>query len=188
MPIDIEALLQPISDSQPCGADLRNHPIFIQIREARRQEESLSQGVWAHDVKEADYGLALKLSVEALTKRGKELQVAAWLTEALVRREGFAGLGSKKAPYLSFASAAGFGWKDGSVSHIFMRSGNEFLALTVRGPGIFLLPFCRFGYNRASLSKVANSLCKNVSACFADLLPPWVPRGTEDEVWLFRRS
>ena len=31
--------------------------------------------------------------MEALTKRGKELQVAAWLTEALVRREGFAGLG-----------------------------------------------------------------------------------------------
>jgi type VI secretion system protein ImpA len=93
MPIDIEALLQPIPGSKPCGADLRNHPIYIQIREARRQEESLSQGVWAHDVKEADYGLALKLSVEALTKRGKELQVAAWLTEALVRREGFAGLG-----------------------------------------------------------------------------------------------
>ncbi|MGO9894969.1 MAG: ImpA family type VI secretion system protein, partial [Bryobacteraceae bacterium] len=92
MPIDIEALLQPISDSRPCGADLRNHPIFIQIREARRQEENLSQGVWAYDVKEADYGLALKLSVEALTKRGKDLQVAAWLTEALLRREGFAGL------------------------------------------------------------------------------------------------
>jgi type VI secretion system protein ImpA len=93
MPIDIEALLQPISEAQPCGSDLRNHPIYIQIREARRQEESLSQGVWAHDVKEADYALALKLSKEALTKRGKDLQVAAWMTEALVRQEGFAGLG-----------------------------------------------------------------------------------------------
>jgi type VI secretion system protein ImpA len=93
MPIDIEALLQPISEAQPCGSDLRNHPVYIQIREARRQEESLSQGVWAHDVKDADYGLALKLSKEALTKRGKDLQVAAWMTEALVRQEGFAGLG-----------------------------------------------------------------------------------------------
>src|ERR1035438_6965835 len=88
MPIDIEALLQPISDSHPCGADLRNHPIFIQIREARRQEENLAQGVWEHDVKEADYPLALKLSNEALTKRGKDLQVAAWTTEALLRLEG----------------------------------------------------------------------------------------------------
>ena len=39
----------------------------------------------------------------------------------------FAVLGSKKAPYLSFASAAGVGSKDGSVSHILMRPGNEFL-------------------------------------------------------------
>src|ERR1019366_9416468 len=92
MPIDIEALLQPISDSHPCGADLRNHPIFIQIREARRQEENLAQGVWKRDVKEADYPLALKLCNEALAKRGKDLQVAAWMTEALLRLEGFAGL------------------------------------------------------------------------------------------------
>ena len=92
MPIDIEALLQPISESHPCGADLRNHPVFIQIREARRQEENLAQGVWEHDVKEADYPLALRLSKEALTKRGKDLQVAAWTTEALLRLEGFDGL------------------------------------------------------------------------------------------------
>jgi type VI secretion system protein ImpA len=92
MPIDIEALLQPISESHPCGADLRNHPVFIQIREARREEENLAQGVWEHDVKEADYALALKLAKEALTKRGKDLQVAAWTTEALLRLEGFDGL------------------------------------------------------------------------------------------------
>src|ERR1017187_148956 len=92
MPIDIDALLQPISESQPCGADLRNHPIFIQIREARRQGDNLAQGVWKHDVKEADYPLVLKLAREALTKRGKDLQVASWMTEALLRMEGFAGL------------------------------------------------------------------------------------------------
>jgi type VI secretion system protein ImpA len=34
----------------------------------------------------------LKLSKEALTKRGKDLQVAAWTTEALLRLEGFDGL------------------------------------------------------------------------------------------------
>lgn len=92
MPVDIDALLQPISDSQPTGSDLRNHPIYLQIREARRQEEDLNQGVWAREVKEADFPQALKLCKEALTKRGKDLQVAAWLTEALVRLEGFNGL------------------------------------------------------------------------------------------------
>src|SRR5690606_7222754 len=33
-----------------------------------------------------------KLATEVLAKRSKDLQVAAWLTEALVRREGFSGL------------------------------------------------------------------------------------------------
>lgn len=91
MPIDIEALLQPVSGDQPCGVDLRHQPVYLQIREARRQEDELSQGVWKHDVKTADYPLVLKLSKEALTKRGKDLQVAAWLTEALLRLEGFSG-------------------------------------------------------------------------------------------------
>jgi type VI secretion system protein ImpA len=92
MPIDIETLLQPVSVDGPCGPDLRDHPLYIQIREVRRQEDTLNQGVWKRDLKEADYPLALKLSAEALTKLGKDLQVAAWMTEALVHLEGFAGL------------------------------------------------------------------------------------------------
>ena len=92
MPVNVESLLEPIPGAEPCGSDLRNHPIYIQIREARRQEDTFAQGVWAHDIKGAEYGLALKLAKEALTKRGKDLQAAAWMTEALVRLEGFAGL------------------------------------------------------------------------------------------------
>jgi type VI secretion system protein ImpA len=92
MPINIEALLQPIPGGDPCGADLRYHPVTLQIKEARREEANVSQGVWKHDVKVADFPLVLKLCREALTKQGKDLQVAAWLTEALLRLEGFAGL------------------------------------------------------------------------------------------------
>lgn len=92
MPINIEALLQPIPGSDPCGADLRYQPVTAQIKEARREEADLSQGVWKHDIKVADFPLVVKLSKEALTKQGKDLQVAAWLTEALLRMEGFAGL------------------------------------------------------------------------------------------------
>jgi len=33
-----------------------------------------------------------KLCGEAIAKKSKDLQVAAWLVEALVRRDGFAGL------------------------------------------------------------------------------------------------
>ena len=80
MPVNVESLLEPIPGAEPCGSDLRSHPIYIQIREARREEDTFAQGVWAHDIKGADYGLALKLAKEALSKRGKDLQVAAWMT------------------------------------------------------------------------------------------------------------
>ncbi len=92
MPIDIEALLQPISANEPAGADLRYQPVTDKIKEARRQEENLAQGVWEREVKVADYVAVIKLAKEALTKQSKDLQIAAWLTEALARREGFAGL------------------------------------------------------------------------------------------------
>jgi type VI secretion system protein ImpA len=92
MPIDIEALLQPISTDSPSGADLRYKPITDQIKEARRQEDDLAQGVWQREIKTADYVLVLKLTRDVLSKQSKDLQIAAWMTEALLRREGFAGL------------------------------------------------------------------------------------------------
>jgi type VI secretion system protein ImpA len=92
MPVDLDSLLLPISPDEPAGADIRYHPITKKLREARRQEDDASQGVWTRDVKVADFGLVLKAASETLSKQSKDLQVAAWLTEALVRLEGFAGL------------------------------------------------------------------------------------------------
>ncbi len=92
MPINIEALLQPIPGADPCGVDLRYQPVTPLIKEARREEAELSQGVWKHDLKTAEYPQVIKLAKEALTKQGKDLQIAAWLTEALLRQDGLAGL------------------------------------------------------------------------------------------------
>lgn len=92
MPIVIEDLLKPISAEQPAGADLRYAAITTQIKEARRQEDNVSQGVWKRQVKVADYAEVFKLSRQVLTKQSKDLQVAAWLTEALLAREGLPGL------------------------------------------------------------------------------------------------
>ncbi|HTB15856.1 MAG TPA: type VI secretion system protein TssA [Bryobacteraceae bacterium] len=92
MPIDIPALLLPIPGESPSGSDLRYHAVTEKIKEARRQEEDISQGVWKHEIKTANYPLALKLSTEALTKQSKDLQVAAWVTEALANLEGYNGL------------------------------------------------------------------------------------------------
>lgn len=92
MPIDIPALLLPISDESPAGVDFRYHPTVEKIKEARRQEEDISQGVWKHEIKTANYPLVLKLSIEVLTKHSKDLQIAAWVTEALGSLEGIKGL------------------------------------------------------------------------------------------------
>ncbi len=85
-------LLNPIPGENPSGEDLRYAPIYDQIKEARREEEETAQGEWVHDVKKADFPLVIKLSTEALATKSKDLQIAAWLTEALVRVEGFPGL------------------------------------------------------------------------------------------------
>jgi type VI secretion system protein ImpA len=88
-----EELLNPIPGNNPAGADLRYDPLYDKIKEARREEEDIPQGAWERPRKLADWPLVIKLISEALTSKTKDLQLAAWLTEALLRRESFAGLG-----------------------------------------------------------------------------------------------
>jgi type VI secretion system protein ImpA len=85
-------LLDPIPGGNPSGENLRYAPVFDQIKEGRREEEEINQGEWTTALKKADWVLVVKLCGEALAKKSKDLQLASWLTEALVRREGFAGL------------------------------------------------------------------------------------------------
>jgi type VI secretion system protein ImpA len=94
MPLNVDELLQPIPGDNPCGADLRYDPVYEKIKEARRQEDEVPQGQWARDIKVADWPLVVKLGTEILATKSKDLQIAAWLTEALIKQEGFAGLRS----------------------------------------------------------------------------------------------
>jgi len=87
-----EDLLNPIPGDNPSGENLRYDPLYDQIKEARRQEEELSQGIWQHEVKQADFSKVIKLAGDALAERSKDLQLAAWLTEALIYEEGIPGL------------------------------------------------------------------------------------------------
>ncbi|MFB3776380.1 MAG: type VI secretion system protein TssA [Bryobacteraceae bacterium] len=85
-------LLDPIPGPSPCGENLYYSPVYDKIKEARRQEEEIPQGEWRHEVKKADYVQVIKLTTDALTKKTKDLQLAAWLTEALLKQHGFDGL------------------------------------------------------------------------------------------------
>jgi type VI secretion system protein ImpA len=85
-------LLNPIPGENPSGESLRYAPVFDKIKEARRADDDAPQGEWQFERKTADYALAIKLAGEALATKSKDLQVAAWLTEAMLRKEGFQGL------------------------------------------------------------------------------------------------
>lgn len=87
-----EGLLNPIPGENPSGKNLRYDPIYDKIREARRAEEALPQGDWSYEIKKADYPLVIKLATEILSTKSKDLQIAAWLTEAVLARDHVAGL------------------------------------------------------------------------------------------------
>ncbi|RPI11147.1 MAG: type VI secretion system protein TssA, partial [Acidobacteriales bacterium] len=87
-------LLDPIPGPSTCGENLYYSPVYDKIKEARRQDEEIPQGDWQSEVKKADYVQVIKLAVDALSKKSKDLQLAAWLSEALLKQEGigaFAG-------------------------------------------------------------------------------------------------
>ncbi|HVN24669.1 MAG TPA: type VI secretion system protein TssA [Syntrophorhabdales bacterium] len=90
--IDIDALLAPIPGGNPSGDDVRYSQIFEDIKEARKSEDPLEVGESKNEIKTADWEKVVKLSVEALTNKSKDLQIAAWLTEGLLATEGFEGL------------------------------------------------------------------------------------------------
>jgi type VI secretion system protein ImpA len=90
-----EDLLTPIAGDNPSGADLRYDNkllLYDKIRELRRQDDDLNQGEWQHERKVGDYSGVIRMTQEALATRTKDLQLAAWLTDALLRTEGFSGL------------------------------------------------------------------------------------------------
>ena len=88
-------ILDPISGANPAGIDLRRDTkllIYEKIKEARRQDDDLSQGDWVAERKVADYSLIVRLAQDSIATVSKDLQLAAWLTEALLRTEPFGGL------------------------------------------------------------------------------------------------
>lgn len=82
----------PIPGENPSGRSLRLDPVYDRIREARREDDSLAQGAWQRERKVADHGLAVRLMEQALATESKDLQLAAWLSDSLLRREGIDGL------------------------------------------------------------------------------------------------
>ncbi len=91
--VDLESFLLPISAEHPAGVDLRliaGDTTFRRLAELRREVDATTdpegQG------RNADWPAVLRESTAALRERSKDLELAATLTLALARTEGFPGL------------------------------------------------------------------------------------------------
>ncbi len=100
-PIDIDALLAPLDDSDGgAGQDLRSDyspsSPYQRLRDARaaaRAEERARDADGDTEAPVADgWRDVARIGTDALASRSKDLEIAAWLTEALVRLHGLDGL------------------------------------------------------------------------------------------------
>ena len=98
--IDIESLTQPISDDAPAGEDIRADrsptSVFYQIKDARERARSAERNMFHEEdtgesAKDA-WREILQIAPEILRDKSKDLEVAAWYVEALLRIYGFAGV------------------------------------------------------------------------------------------------
>lgn len=89
-----EALLAPVSAEAPAGVPAAQDEAYRRIRHEREEEDaSLPMGAWERELKRANWVAASELAAAALVGRSKDLQLAAWLFEALIARSGFQSLG-----------------------------------------------------------------------------------------------
>jgi type VI secretion system protein ImpA len=91
--LDVEQLLQPISDDKPCGDDLEYDPGFIEMNAAAEGKPAQQMGDEVIEGQDPDWGAVRGKAIDLLG-RTKDLRIGVLLTEALVRTEGMPGLDS----------------------------------------------------------------------------------------------
>lgn len=90
--IDLEKLLAPLAEDAPTGPDLRLVPedlTFAKVKELRHEVDPAFDD---RGGKAANWPAVRRECEHALGAVSKDLELAGWLTEALGRTEGFAGL------------------------------------------------------------------------------------------------
>ncbi len=90
--VDIEMLLAPISDDEPAGTDQSSTAQYLQITDAMREDDpTIRREAW-EEVRVADWNKVQQLCEGLLETKTKDLQIAVWLSQALLRNHGIAGL------------------------------------------------------------------------------------------------
>lgn len=95
---DLAALLAPVPGDAPVGADLRAdsspQSLYFRLRDARAEARAAERAMDSDDTMTAlppQWRTIRDLGMEAIAGRSKDLEIAAWLTEALLRCDGLAG-------------------------------------------------------------------------------------------------
>ncbi len=98
-PLDLDALLAPIAGPSPTGEDpradfsaaspyLRLRDLRAEARAAERMADAAAEGDAAPS---ADWRPVRDLATQIIAEKAKDIEVACWLTEALLRTDGMAG-------------------------------------------------------------------------------------------------
>jgi type VI secretion system protein ImpA len=92
---ELDRFLDPIAGGEsPAGKYLKYTPLYPELEEARRREDPavVAKLNLGREAKAADFKRVVKLAEDALINKSKDLQIAVWLTEAWIHRDGMAGL------------------------------------------------------------------------------------------------
>jgi type VI secretion system protein ImpA len=100
--LNIGQLLAPISEENPYGVNLRENEtpdsVYYELKDARNNARAIERNTIPGDAASDEHlekpywDLILKKAPQVLAEKSKDLEIAAWLTEALIRQHGFAGL------------------------------------------------------------------------------------------------
>lgn len=89
--IEIDDLLSPLSEDQPCGEDLEYDPAFVELENATKGTPEQQMGDTIVAAEEPDWK-AVRSQALDLLGRTRDLRAAAYLTRALSNIDGFPGL------------------------------------------------------------------------------------------------
>jgi type VI secretion system protein ImpA len=90
--LNFDDLLRPIPGENPSGKCLRYERTYDEIKKARHADDTLDRGEWQRKTKAADWDGVIAIAAAALAQSTKDLQIAAWLAEALVKKYGVPGV------------------------------------------------------------------------------------------------
>ena len=97
--IDLESLLQPIGEDAPTGPDIRDDPSTTSPYQTIKAERNQARAAERQSIHDGDSSEAsvhwrriTELAPQILREQSKDLEVASWYAEAMIRIHGFTGL------------------------------------------------------------------------------------------------